>query len=327
MVKPGPVGQGAGAESGINSHVKIKCRVFARNRMKCLKTKLGEFKMINDDSIVTYEPDNSLKKGYPQIFREIIVEIVSNRWLTYQMFRRNFIAMYKQSFFGILWVIILPIINIAVFAVLNNSGIFNIGDIHVPYPVYAICGLTFWQIFAVGLGSCVNALSSAEDMITRINFSRKSLVFAPMGRTMVSFIIQMMLVGVLLLIYRTAPSIKFLFVPVVVLPILFLTLGFGFILAIMNAIVRDIATILPLAITFLMYLTPVLYAKPSFGLLSRLTEYNPMYHFVAAGRDLILYGQINNVVGFLCSVAFSVVLFVASVLIFHLTETRITERV
>ena len=276
---------------------------------------------------VTYEPDNSLKKGYSQIFAEIISEIISNRWLTYQLFKRNFFAMYKQSFLGILWVIILPVINVGVFAVLNNSGIFNIGDIQVPYPVYAITGMAFWQIFAVGLGSSANALTSAGDMVTRINFSKKSLVFAPMGRTMISFLIQLALVGVLLLVYRIIPQPGILLIPLVVLPILLLTLGLGFLVSIMNAIVNDIGNILSLGITFLMYLTPVLYAHPKIGILSQVTKYNPMYYFVSAGRDLILDGRINEIQGFLFSVLFSVTLFIAALVIFHLTETRITERI
>jgi len=277
--------------------------------------------------VTTYEPDNSLKKGYSQIFAEIISEIVSNRWLTYQLFRRNFFAMYKQSFLGILWIVILPIINVGVFAVLNNSGIFNIGVIQVPYPIYAIAGMAFWQIFAVGLGSSASALTSAGDMVTRINFSKKSLVFAPMGRTMVSFLIQLALVGALMVFYRIIPGPGILLIPLVVFAIILLTLGLGLLVSIMNAIVNDIGNILSLGITFLMYLTPVLYAKPKIGILSQVTQFNPMYHFVSAGRDLILDSQISDVHGFILSALFSAALFMIALVIFHLTETRIAERI
>jgi lipopolysaccharide transport system permease protein len=283
--------------------------------------------MANNTKVVTYEPDNSLKKGYSRLLREIISEIVSNRWLTYQLFRRNFFAMYKQSLLGIAWVIILPILNVGVFSVLDNAGIFNIGVIKVPYPVYAIAGMAFWQIFAVGLGSSATALTSAGDMVTRINFSKKSLVFAPMGRTMVSFLIQMTLVGILLIFYKIMPEPGVLLIPLVVLPIILLTLGLGLLVAIMNAIINDIGNILPMGITFLMYLTPVLYAEPKVGILTKLTQYNPMYHFVTAGRDLILNGRISDLHGFFYSAMFSVGIFIVALVIFHLTETRIAERV
>lgn len=277
--------------------------------------------------VVTYEPDNSLKKGYFQLYAEIFSEIVSNRWLTYQMFRRNFFAMYKQSFIGILWMVILPVMNVAVFAVLDNAGIFNIGEMKVPYPLYAISGMAFWQIFASGITTCGGALVGAGEMVTRINVSKKALVFAPMGKTVVSFFVQMALVGILLAFFKIMPSAGIFLIPVVLLPILFLTLGLGFILAAMNTIVRDIANIIPIGLTFLMYLTPILYAKPNLGILAHATQYNPMYYFVSAGRDIILHGRIGEMEGFIFSSLFSVVLFLVALVIFHLTETRIAERV
>lgn len=283
--------------------------------------------MINDTSIITYEPDNSLKKGYFRLFGEVISEIKSNRWLTYQLFRRNFFSVYKQSFVGILWVIILPVANVCVFAILNNSGIFNFGEINAPYPLFALSAMLFWQIFASGLGTCGNSLVSAGDMITKINFSKKSLLFAAVGKTILSFFIQLVMIGVLFLYYKIMPNIGILLLPIVILPVIFLTLGLGFLVAAINAIVRDIGRILPMAITFLMYLTPVLYAKPKIGILAHATKYNPMYYFVSGGRDLILTGKISEINGFIYSTIFSIILFLGAMLVFHLTETRIAERV
>lgn len=53
------------------------------------------------DNIKTYEPDNFLKKGYLVAFGEIIDELKRNTWFTYQMFKRDFSAKYKQSLVGI----------------------------------------------------------------------------------------------------------------------------------------------------------------------------------------------------------------------------------
>lgn len=277
--------------------------------------------------VVTYEPDNSLKKGYSRIFTEIISEIISNRWLTYQLFKRDFFAMYKQSFIGILWIFIIPIVNVGVFVLLNNSGIFNFGDIKVPYPLFAIGGMAFWQLFATGLITCGNSLTAAGDMITRINFSKKSLVMAPVGRILISFLVQSALVVLLCIFYKFLPSYQIIFIPLVVVPIIFLTLGLGFIVALLNAIVRDAGNLLTIAITFLMYLTPVLYAKPKIGLLAGMTQWNPMYYLVSAGRDLIINGAIQEMKGFVISSIFSLILLVAALIIFHLTETRIAERI
>ncbi len=277
--------------------------------------------------IITYEPDNSLKKGYLSIFSEIFNELKENRWLTYQLFRRDFFAIYKQSFIGIFWAIIIPLISIGTFIILNRAGIFSIGDIDVPYPIYAILGLAFWQLFSTGLIASSNSLVKAGSMIAKINFSKKSLVIASTGQSIISFLIQFILVGILFVCYRITPNIAILLIPIVIIPIVLLTLGLGFILSIVNGIVRDVGNMLSILVTFLMFLTPVLYAKPTSGILVPITKYNPLYYMVSAPRDLVLMGTISEWKGFLIASIISVIIFIVCLIVFHLTETRVAERI
>lgn len=279
------------------------------------------------ETITTYEPDNSLKKGYLAIFSEILDELKKNRWLTYQLFRRDFFAIYKQSFLGIFWAFIIPLVSVGTFIMLNQSGVFTIGDINVPYPIYAILGMAFWQLFSTGLVASSNSLVAAGSMITKINFSKKSLVIASTGQSIVSFLIQFVLVGILFVYYWIAPSIAILLIPITIIPIMLLTLGLGFILSLLNGIVRDIGNMLSVLMTFLLFLTPVLYAKPTTGILATVTNYNPLYYLVSVPRELILMGTISEWKGFLIASILSVIVFMVCVVVFHLTETRVAERI
>jgi len=278
-------------------------------------------------TITTYEPDNSLKKGYMSVFGEIFSEIKENRWLTYQLFKRDFLGMYKQSFIGLLWVFIIPIISVGTFIVLNQAGIFTIGDINVPYPIYAVLGIAFWQLFSSGLVAGSNSLVKAGSMLIMINFSKKSLVIASMGLSAFSFLIQFILVALLFVFYGVAPSIAILLLPIVIIPILFFTLGLAFLLSLLNAVLRDIGNVLSLLMTFLMFLTPILYTKPKTGILTQITKYNPLYYMVSTVRDFILTGAITELTGFLISTAIAFMIFVICLTLFHLTETRISERI
>ena len=277
--------------------------------------------------ITTYEPDNSLKKGYFSIFSEIYNELKKNRWLTYQFFKRDFFAMYKQSFFGVFWVLIIPLVSVGTFIILNLSGIFTIGDIDVPYPIYAVLGMTFWQLFSTGLIASSNSLVQAGSMIVKINFSKKSLVIASFGQSIISFLIQFVLVGILFAFYRIVPNIAILLTPITLIPIILLTLGLGFILSLLNGVIRDIGNIISLLITFLMFLTPVLYSKPTSGILASITRYNPLYYLVSTPRELILMGKVSEWRGFLISCFISVAVFIICLILFHLTETRVAERI
>ncbi len=277
--------------------------------------------------ITTYEPDNSIKKGYRSVFAEIVSELKENQWLIYQLFKRDFFATYKQSFIGIFWALIISLASLATFVILNRSGLFSVGKISVPYPIYAILGLSFWQLFSTGLVASSNSLVKAGSMITQINFSKKSLIFASAGQSIISFSIQFVFLMALFLYYQFTPNIAILLIPVIILPILLLTLGLGLILSIINGVIRDVGNVVSLLMTFLMFLTPILYVKPETGILAKITKINLLHYLVSGGRDLVLKGAISEPQGFLISSLFSVVIFVLCLIIFHLTETRLCERV
>jgi lipopolysaccharide transport system permease protein len=279
------------------------------------------------EKITTYEPDNSLRKGYRSIFGEISNELKKNRWLIFQLFKRDFFTIYKQSFIGVLWAVIIPIVSVGTFIVLNQSGVFAIGDIDVPYPIYAVLGMAFWQLFSTGLIASSNSLIAAGSMITKINFSKKSLVIASTGQAIVSFLIQLFLIVILFVYYGFKPNIAILLIPITMIPMMLLTLGLGFILSILNGIMRDIGKIIAVLMTFLMFLTPVLYTKPTTGILATFTNYNPLYYLVSVPRELVLKGTISEWKGFLIASIASFIIFIMCLIVFHLTETRVAERI
>jgi lipopolysaccharide transport system permease protein len=277
--------------------------------------------------ITTYEADNSLKKGYISTLAEIFVQLKENRWLVYQLFRREFLAVQSQSLVGVLWVFLMPLISVGVFILLNRSGIFNIGDIDVPYPIYALLGMAFWQFFAVGLRESSNSLVRASTMIVRINFPKKVLVIAAIGKSLISFLFQFVIVLLLFLGYGIAPSSSILLLPVFVIPMLLLTVGLGFIASLLNSIMRDVGNLLSILIMFLMFCTPVLYSTPTVGKFAELTMYNPLFYLVSVPRELILTGSTSLGVNYLASSVLSFVVFLTCLVAFHVTETRIAERI
>lgn len=279
------------------------------------------------EKIVSYEPDNCLKQGYIGLARGIVRDLSENRWLTFQVFKRDLFAMYKQSVVGLLWLIINPVVSVGTFVLLNRSGVFDIGQIDAPYPIYAVLGMAFWQLFAVGLTASANSMVNAGAMISKINFSKKSLVIASVGNSILSFLIQFVLVLLLFALYGKTPSLAILAVPLLAIPMMMFSLGIGFIVALLNSFLRDVGTAIPVLVNFLLLLTPVLYAKPKAGVIGTLTKYNPAHYLVSVPRDIILTGHSDHLAGFFVAIGLSVAVFVVCLTIFHLTESRVAERV
>ena len=277
--------------------------------------------------VKTYVPDNCLKSGYIKMIVDIIHEIIDNRWLIQQLFKRDFFAIYKQSFIGIFWALILPLVSVLSFVLLNKSGIFTFGDIDVPYALYAMLGISFWQLFSTGLISSSNSFVKAGSMITKINFSKKSLVIASCGQSIISFALQFVIVLILFFVYDYIPTPWIFLTPLLALPVFIFSMGLGFILSLLNGIMRDIGNVMSSLLTFLLFLTPILYAKPDFGILATITKYNPLFYLISEPRNLILKSELELPLNYALSVIFTLITFFVFLIIFHMTETRVTERI
>jgi lipopolysaccharide transport system permease protein len=278
--------------------------------------------------MTTYEPDNSLKTGYLSLINEIINEIYSNKWLIYQFFKRDFIAGYKQTFLGVFWALLIPLIAVSAFFFLNKSGILSIGNILLPYPVYAVFSMSYWLLFSTTTTSSASSLVNAGPMIVKINFSKKSLVLASAGQAVLVFAIQFLLLVSLLYYYRIYPSYYILFTPFFMLPLLFLALGLGFFLSVLNGISREVGTIIPSFLMLFLFVTPILYQKPVQGISSIFATYNPIYYLVAIPREAILGNGFSiEWTGYVYSYLISIFFFVLCLITFHLIEPRIAERI
>ena len=124
------------------------------------------------------------------------------------------------------------------------------------------------------------------------------------------------------------PKITILIIPLILLPLLFLVVGMGFFLALLNAVTRDISNALGIFINLGMFVTPIIYPPPTTWPMSFLINYvNPISSFVTASRDLLIKGSITDPAIYLSSVILSLLLFFVGWRIFHLTEPKVAERV
>jgi len=272
-----------------------------------------------------YEPKKYIKLGI-RVWSEMFHEIFRSRELIWRLFVRNLSAKYKQTVLGYVWALIMPFVAIGTFVFLNRAGVLNIGETDVPYTLFALIGITVWQIFAVGIQSGTNSIVEAGGMIARINFPRETLVCASMALAIFEFLIKLVLIVICFIVFQFAPNwLGVLLFPFALLPLLILTLGLSLILSLVNCIMRDTVNIVNLLATFLMFLTPVLYpAKGDYQIFFKL---NPLSTLVNTPRDLLISGTVKEPVDFFVVSVLSVVLLLGAWRIFHLVETKMPERV
>lgn len=273
-----------------------------------------------------YRPDQQIGWG-PRIWREMVSELVGSRELIWRLLVRDFMARYKQTVLGIGWALIMPLVAVGTFVFLNRSGILNVGDIDIPYPAYALLGLTIWQLFSSGLVACSNAIVSGGSMVVKIYFPKECLVIASLGQVMFETLVRIGLLVLVFAVFRVTPRWTAIFFPVAILPLLMLTLGLGLLLSLLNAILRDIGNMVSLLTTFLLFLTPVVYPVPSEGTFATFSAYNPLAALVTGARDVVVTGYLTEPIRYGWASVLSLAVFLISWRLFHMAETRMAERV
>jgi lipopolysaccharide transport system permease protein len=280
---------------------------------------------------VTYTPKGPAIEGARGFFlttRLMWRELSSARELIWRLFLRDFSAKYRQSALGVLWAVIMPLIMVGMFVGMNRSGILTIEDVGIPYALYAIIGLTVWNVFTVGLTTTSNALVGAGAMVVKINFPKVALVLAASGQSLVELLIRMVLIALAFVYFGVTPSWGGLFVGILCLvPIYLLMVGIGFVLSLASGVLRDIPNVLNIVLMVVMLLTPVVYPITGESLLARANVWNPLNYLVNVPRDFMVKGHSEFLGEFIWVAVLSPIVFYAGWRLFYLAQTKIAERI
>lgn len=213
---------------------------------------------------VVYTPESQL--GHPlQLFKQMWQDLLASRELAMQLLVRNISAQYCQSFLGIFWAFVPPIVTAIGFTFASNAKIVNIETTDLPYPAYVIFSMTLWQTFVEALNGPSQVVAASKQMLARINFPREALILAKLGEVFFNFAIKLILIVALFLWYRIPISWTVILAPVALIHLIILGTFFCLVLASLGVLCNDIAKGLTLIIGFWLFLTPIVYPVRSGG--------------------------------------------------------------
>lgn len=287
--------------------------------------------MMKKDINIIYTPKGPVVKdmrGYFVTTRLMWRELISSRELIWRLFLRDFTARHRQTVLGLVWSILMPLITVGMFIGMNRSGILTIPHIDIPYPLYAIIGISIWNLFSTGLTACSNALISAGNMVVKINFPKVALVLSASGYGIVEFIIRLVLITMAFIYFGVVPSWYGISIGFVcIIPLYLIMTGIGFIMSLIAGVLRDIANILNMAVMGIMLLTPILYPITGNSLLARINIWNPFNYLINVPRDFIVHGHTEFLHEFIWTTLFSIAIFYTGWKLFYMAQTKITERI
>lgn len=203
---------------------------------------------------------------------------------------------YQQSALGVLWTIVQPVAQVAIFTVIFTIVLpVDTGDI--PYPVFNFVAMSPWLLFTTGVADMVASLVINMNLVTKIYFPREILPIAALLARLLDFAISLGLVLLLIIAYGMPIHVMgWLLLPFVTLILMALALGLGLIGAALNVFYRDIQHVFALAFRIWFYLSPIIYpierVQQLPEIVQRLYFLNPLVGIFEAYRELLLYGRL-----------------------------------
>ena len=234
---------------------------------------------------------------------------------------RDIKVRYKQTFLGVGWAVFQPLFSMFIFTIFfGNFAKIPSGEI--PYPLFVLTGLVFWNYFSGILSRASNSLIENEGIVKKVYFPREILPLSTIGSNLIDFGISLVLLLIVSVYFHFTPNILVLFI--VPLGLIIGTLGaggLGLLLSSFNVKYRDVRYILPFFIQMMIFLTPVIYPtnimRPSFRYLIAL---NPMTGVIDAARVVFSGGTTLNWTTLAISGMASVLLFIIGLYYFKSTE-------
>lgn len=231
-----------------------------------------------------YTPDSSLVHPI-KMMRDMWRDVFSGRGLAWQLAVRDIKAQYRQTFLGLLWVLILPLANAVAWVFLNRSGIVSVGKTGLPYSVYVFTGTMLWAIFMEALNAPLVQTTAAKSMLAKINFPREALIMSGMLQTAFNACIKIVLMILVLLLYGIFPDWHLFLFPFAALSLVLAGTLIGLLVTPIGILYTDVGKGIPLVMQFLMFITPVVFPMPTTGLALKVFKYNPLTPLILTSRD------------------------------------------
>src|SRR5258707_11369784 len=185
-------------------------------------------------------------------------EVWEYRELLYFFAMRDIKIRYKQTAIGVLWVVIQPLMTMGVFTIFFGR-LAKLPSQGLPYPVFYFAALVPWAYFSTALSNCTNVVVSNQQVITKVYFPRLVLPLAAVCSPFIDFCIGLIVMIVLTLSFGIRPPATVLLLPVLSVLAVLTALAVGLWSSALNALYRDVASVIPFAVQFWMLASPVAY--------------------------------------------------------------------
>lgn len=202
-------------------------------------------------------------KPHEKMWHVDFSEIWRYRDLITLFVKRNIIVQYKQTVLGPLWFLIQPVLTVMMNMVVFG-GIAKMSTDGIPQPLFYLAGNVCWFYFSDCLNQTSSTFRNNAGMFGKVYFPRMVVPISTVMSNLLRFGIQLSLFIAMYLYFFAngadlRPNVHLLLLPVLVVMMAGLGLGFGILVSSMTTKYRDLSILFGFLVSLWMYATPIVY--------------------------------------------------------------------
>lgn len=229
----------------------------------------------------------------------LISSLHRHRTLIWSLIRREVLGRYRGSMMGLMWSFFNPVLMLAVytfvFSMIFKSRWPGGSGSKTEFAMVLFAGLMFFNLFSECVSRAPGLILGNVNYVKKVVFPLELLPVVVFGSAAFHFLISLLVWLIFYGIFFGVPPLTIFWLPLVVVPLSFFTLGVSWLLASLGVYVRDVSQMVGVFITVLMFLTPIFY--PESYLPEKyhfLMNINPLTFVVVQAREVMIFGHSLN---------------------------------
>jgi lipopolysaccharide transport system permease protein len=239
-----------------------------------------------------------------------------------QLAARQVEMRYRDSFVGLGWAVLSPLLLLAVYTVIYST-VFSArwprpDGSEGNYALFIFSGLILFTLMAEILNSATFLVQGNAVLVKRTTLDVRLIPIASTMGSVFTFALSAVPLAFLYAIFEGLPPWTIVLYPLVVAVLWLVAAGAAWFLAALAPFFRDVQQVVPLVTTALLFLSPIFYSVDALPgpMRTVLTLVNPLMTIIPASQDLLFYGRLPNPVPLLAWALVGILLWVGGRAVF-----------
>jgi len=230
----------------------------------------------------------------------MVASLWRNRRLIAQMVRREVVGRYRGSMFGLAWSFFNPIVMLAIYTFVFSEVFkmrWGVGEDEskAQFAVVLFAGIIVHGLFAEVLARAPAAILVNVNYVKKVVFPIEILPVIAVGTSLFHSIVSVGVLVAAFVLFNGYLHWTALFAPLVLLPLVILTMGVVWRRVVFSVFLRDVGHTIGIITMALMFLSPVFY--PVTALPENLRPWlmvNPLTFIIEQAREVLIWGHLPN---------------------------------